>query len=375
MAKIAGMFDRVGSKSRGPKKVCILTGASSGLGLATTKELIATGEWKVIMAVRDVEKAQRIADEEEFPKGTYEIQELELGDFDSVRAFIKKWKGKTIDCLLCNAAIYLPNQMKASWTADGIEESCQVNHLSHFMICNGLIDEVAKSKWKRMIIVGSITGNTNTVGGGAVLPFADLGKLKGLQKIANEGGKKKVKMMDNGEFNGAKAYKDAKLANMMTVIELHRRYNQSTGITFTSMYPGCIADTPLFRQKRGWFRWFFPIFMKYVTGGYVGIDEAGERLRACVTDPETAKSGVYWSWNGGARSVGKYDGAAKEVRGAGGAGGELFENAPSDAVRDPVMGAMLWDLSAEVCGIKPKAAGPPPKERTFMMDKKEVTRA
>jgi NAD(P)-dependent dehydrogenase (short-subunit alcohol dehydrogenase family) len=62
-------------------------------------------------------------------------------------------------------------------------------------------------------------------------------------------------MLDGKEFNGAKAYKDAKLCNMMTVLELHRRYHGSTGVAFTSMYPGCIAETALFRQKRGWFRW------------------------------------------------------------------------------------------------------------------------
>ena len=59
-------------------------------------------------------------------------------------------------------------------------------------------------------------------------------------------------MMDGAGFNGAKAYKDSKLANMMTVLELHRRYNDDTGIVFTSMYPGCIAETALFRQKRTW---------------------------------------------------------------------------------------------------------------------------
>lgn len=44
------------------------------------------------------------------------------------------------------------------------------------------------------------------------------------------------------------------------------------------MYPGCIAETNLFREKREWFRTVFPIFMKYVTGGYVSEEEAGSRL-------------------------------------------------------------------------------------------------
>jgi protochlorophyllide reductase len=49
---------------------------------------------------------------------------------------------------------------------------------------------------------------------------------------------------------------------MMTVSELHRRYHADTGIQFNSLYPGCIADTPLFREKRQWFRDGFPLFMK-----------------------------------------------------------------------------------------------------------------
>ena len=53
------------------------------------------------------------------------------------------------------------------------------------------------------------------------------------------------------------------MCNMQTIRELHRRYNKQLGITFSTMYPGCIAETALFRQKRGWFRTLFPLFMKY----------------------------------------------------------------------------------------------------------------
>ena len=48
------------------------------------------------------------------------------------------------------------------------------------------------------------------------------------------------------------AYKDAKALNMMTVLEAHRRLHDKTGIVFNSMYPGCIAMTSLFREKREW---------------------------------------------------------------------------------------------------------------------------
>jgi len=166
-------------------------------------------------------------------------------------------------------------------------------------------------------------------------------------------------MADGKPFFGAKAYKDSKVCNMMTVSELHRRYHDSTGIAFSSMYPGCIADTPLFREKRPWFRKAFPWFMKYVTGGYVGMGEAGERLAQVVDDPECTKSDVYWSWNGGAQQVGRWSPDGKP-RGAGGSGGEIFENAQSDAVRDRETASKMWDLSAKVVGLtekgKPKAA-------------------
>ena len=39
------------------------------------------------------------------------------------------------------------------------------------------------------------------------------------------------------------------------------------GIAFSSICPGCIAESPLFREKRKWFRKYFPVFMKYITGG------------------------------------------------------------------------------------------------------------
>jgi protochlorophyllide reductase len=140
---------------------------------------------------------------------------------------------------------------------------------------------------------------------------------------------------------------------MMTVSELHRRYHEDTGIVFSSMYPGCIAETSLFREKRQWFRNVFPWFMKYVTGGYVGMEEAGERLAQCIDDPKCDKSGVYWSWNGGAKTVGFWSPDGKP-RGAGGSGGEIFENQPSDAVKDVSTAKKMWNLSKKAVGLSRK---------------------
>jgi protochlorophyllide reductase len=140
---------------------------------------------------------------------------------------------------------------------------------------------------------------------------------------------------------------------MMTVSELHKRYHKDTGIVFSSMYPGCIAETNLFREKRVWFRKVFPWFMKYVTGGYVNEEEAGQRLMQCIDDPKCSKSGVYWGWNGGAKTVGRWSEDGKP-RGAGGSGGEIFENTPSDAVQDQKTAEAMWELSKRAVGLSNK---------------------
>jgi protochlorophyllide reductase len=140
---------------------------------------------------------------------------------------------------------------------------------------------------------------------------------------------------------------------MMSVSELHRRYHKDTGIIFSSMYPGCIAETALFREKRQWFRKIFPLFMRYVTGGYVSEVEAGDRLAQVIDDPRCTKSGVYWGWNGGAQTVGRWSADGNPI-GAGGAGGDIFENSQSNAVKDEKIARRMWELSKQAVGLTNK---------------------
>jgi len=143
-------------------------------------------------------------------------------------------------------------------------------------------------------------------------------------------------------FDGAKAYKDAKALNMITVLEMHRRYHDSTGVVFSSMYPGCIAESGLFREKRQWFRDAFPVFMKGI-GAYVSEAEAGQRLAQVIADPQCSKSGVYWSWNGNAQQIA----VNAKGAGAGGAGGEIFQNEFSGMITDESTGQRAFDYSME----------------------------
>lgn len=338
------------------RKIVVLTGTSSGLGKATLKTLAERGEYYVICAVRDVDKMKAVAEELDLRPDTYKIMQLDLSRFDSVRKFARDVKGvlrgRGLDTLVCNAAVYLPARSLPTFTPDGIEESLQINHLSHFLLVSLLLDDLRKAREPRCIIVGSITGNTNTIAGAFVLPWADLGKLEGMEK----GAKQPVAMIDGKNFNGAKAYKDSKVCNMMTTNELHKRYHEKTGIVFNSMYPGCIAETALFREKRQWFRTIFPLFMKYVTGGYVSEEEAGERLAQCVYDPELNASGNYWSWNGKAKNFGYFDPNKGMIVGAGGSGGSAFANEQSDEVRNQAKADKMWDLSTKITGaVWPKA--------------------
>jgi len=306
----------------GFRKLAVVTGASSGLGLWTAKALADKGDYFVICAVRDPKKMDAKAKEVGISSNDYCAMKLELGSFQSVKDFVFNLKAfkseRPLTHLVCNAAVYRPADPEPAWTDDGYEMSVGVNHLGHFLLLQLLLPDLERAKGARCVVVGSITGNSNTIGGGFVYPRAEIGELKGLKK----GGGRSSEMVDGGKFDGAKAYKDAKALNMMTVTgairrairramlaqfcaiilnphppprvqvtELHRRYHDKTGVVFSSMYPGCIAETGLFREKRQWFRDVFPLFMKYVTGGYVSEQEAGERLAQVIWDERCSKSG------------------------------------------------------------------------------------
>ncbi|CAL9112495.1 unnamed protein product [Musa textilis] len=321
------------------KGVVVITGASSGLGLATAKALAETGKWHVIMACRDFLKAEKAAQSAGMAKESYTVMHLDLASLDSVRQFVHNFRQseRPLDVLVCNAAIYRPTARTPTYTANGYEMSVGVNHLGHFLLANLLLEDLKKSDYpsRRLIILGSITGNTNTLAGN-VPPKAGLGDLRGLAGGLN--GRNSSAMIDGGDFDGAKAYKDSKICNMLTMQEFHRRFHEETGITFASLYPGCIATTGLFREHIPLFRLLFPPFQRFITKGFVSEEESGRRLAQrsvkqqahsivvgilqVVSDPSLAKSGVYWSWNKDSAS---------------------FENQLSQEASDTAKARKLWE--------------------------------
>lgn len=339
----------------GDKKLVVITGASSGLGRKTAQALLRTGDYHVIGAVRDLDKMEVVAELDGFNMDLFTPMHCELNSFDSVREFCHKLEefkmNKPIDRLICNAGIYQPSLPEAKWSMDGHEQTMQVNYLSHFLMISLLFRDMVRSPDPRIVAVGSVTGNDNTVGGGGVYPIADLHELDGFKA----GFENPISMADGYGFIGAKSYKDSKLCLMMMMNLLHTKYHKQTGITFSSMYPGCIAESPLFREKRAWFRKYFPVFMKFITGGFVGEEEAGQRLFQVAHDPRCSKSGVYWSWNGGPREGRGLEAIEKggQISGGGGAGGgwdSIYENDQSDKVLDVDLATKLFRYSCDITG-------------------------
>lgn len=344
-------------KKFGDKKLVVITGTSSGLGRKTAQALLRTGEYHVVGAVRDLEKMEAVAEIDNFDLENFTPMKVELNSFDSVRQFCKDLEefkcSKPVDRLICNAGVYQPTLDYSKWSLDGCEQTMQINYLSHFLMISLLLEDIAQSKDPRVVMVGSVTGNDNTVGGGGVYPIADLKELDGFRA----GFQNPIAMADGYGFDGAKAYKDSKLCLMMMSNVLHAKYHKISGVAFSSIYPGCIAESPLFREKRKWFRKYFPVFMKFITGGFVSEQEAGQRLFQVVHDPRCSKSGVYWSWNGGPREGRGVEAIEKggQISGGGGAGGgwdSIYENDQSAKVNNMELGIDLFRYSNDITGAE-----------------------
>jgi protochlorophyllide reductase len=232
---------------------------------------------------------------------------------------------------VCNAAIYMPLIKEPLRSPEGYELTVTTNHLGHFLLSKIMLEDLKLSSApdRRLVILGTVTHNPDELGG-KIPPRPDLGDLKGFA----DGFKEPISMIDGKAFEPVKAYKDSKVCNVLTVRELHRRYHESTGINFTSLYPGCVATTALFRNHYPLFQKIFPVFQKYITGGFVSEELAGERVAAVVADPEYGQSGAYWSWGNRQKKNGK-----------------SFVQKVSPEARDDEKAQRLWELSEKLVGL------------------------
>jgi protochlorophyllide reductase len=312
----------------------IVTGASSGVGLYAAKSLAAR-DWFVVMACRDLDKAKRVAREQGIAPDRHALLPIDLGSQQSVRAFVDAFHalGRPLHALVNNAAVYLPRLKAPMRSPEGFEISVATNHFGHFLLSRLLLDDLKRADQPtgRLVTLGTVTANSEEFGGKVPIPApADLGNLQGLEA----GFRDSVAMIDGKPFKPGKAYKDSKLCNMVISRELHRRYHAETGIVFNTLYPGCVADTALFRDTPKAFQTIFPWFQKNITKGYVTQELAGERVAQVVIDPAFAQSGVHWSWGN----------RQQEGRAA-------FAQPLSAKAENEARASRLWDLSERFVGI------------------------
>jgi NAD(P)-dependent dehydrogenase (short-subunit alcohol dehydrogenase family) len=175
-------------------RTMVVTGANSGLGLATARELARAG-LHVIGTARDTAKGEGAEAEirRDVPDAQLEMRELDLADLASVRAFAAGVV--SVDVLVNNAGIMMPPR---SETADGFELQFGTNHLGHFALTGRLLPALARRPGGRVVTVSS---NRHKSAKGI-----DFGDLQGERSYRPWG-----------------AYAQSKLANAMFVLELDRR--------------------------------------------------------------------------------------------------------------------------------------------------------
>jgi len=214
--------------SLSPNRVAVVTGASTGLGLATVKALAASGDFGlVILAGRSKEKhenaLQSLRDAMSKPTAELRYMPLELASLASVRQFVADFLALEVPlhCLVLNAGVMaLPTRQV---TPDGHEYQLAVNYLGHFLLTNLLLDHMAATAAPgdpgRVISLSSSLHLTPSP-----LQRGDLTQLQ------------------SSEYSPWQAYGQAKLCNLLFAYELDRRCRcHGVALASNAIHPGAVA--------------------------------------------------------------------------------------------------------------------------------------
>lgn len=132
----------------------VVTGANSGLGYITARELGRRGA-RVVLACRDERRGMRALERllGEVPEARMELRPLDLADLASVRAFAGDWGRDRLDLLINNAELMAVPYAR---TVDGFETQFGVNHLGHFALTGLLLDPLLATPGARVVTVSSL---------------------------------------------------------------------------------------------------------------------------------------------------------------------------------------------------------------------------
>ena len=194
-------------------KVCLITGANSGIGKATALGL-AKLDATVVVVSRDKDKGEAALLEIRTRSGNKSVDAMvaDLSSQDSVRELAHDFTAryKKLHVLVNNAGVFLPKRVP---TVDGLEATFATNHLGHFLLTNLLLDVLKVSAPSRIINI------TSSAHRGTEMDFEDL-----------QGEKK---------YSGWNAYSQSKLANVLFTYQLANLL-EGTGVTVNCLHPGVV---------------------------------------------------------------------------------------------------------------------------------------
>lgn len=282
-------------------RVAIVTGANTGIGLEAARILAKKGA-TVVLACRSAEKGEAALAgiRAESPKGSAELQILDLASLKSVRSFAAGFRERYdhLDLLVNNAGVMMP---PLSQTEDGFELQFGVNHLGHFALTGLLVDLLVRTNGSRVVTVSSAAHKWGHI------DFEDL-------------------QWEQRPYKKTGSYGQSKLANLLFTYELQRRLDAAKAPTVAlAAHPGWTATD--LQRNTGLFRALNPLFAMKPWKG------ALPTLRA-ATGGE-AEGGQYY----GPHGLGEMRGFPVPV-------------SSNDASRDEAVARRLWDVSEALTGVE-----------------------
>ncbi|MFF4896507.1 SDR family NAD(P)-dependent oxidoreductase [Streptomyces sp. NPDC001068] len=285
-------------------RLAVVTGGYSGLGLETTRALTGAGARVVVPARRAEAAREALADLD-----GVEVDELDLGDLDSVRGFAERFlaSGRTVDFMIDNAGIMACPETRVG---PGWEAQFATNHLGHFALVNRL--------WPAL-----------SAGGARVVSVSS--------RAHHFAGMRWDDVQWRHGYDKWQAYGQAKTANVLFAVHLDR-LGRDSGVRAFALHPGGIM-TPLQRHipheemvERGW------------------IDEQGTVLnpQGFKTPPQGAAT---QTWAATSPQLAGMGGVYLEDCDIAEPAVEGSTAGVRDWAVDPDQAARLWDLSAELTGV------------------------
>ena len=279
------------------QQICLITGATSGIGNATAIELAKLG-YNLILTSRNEVKGNKIAKSiSKKYKNKIEFVRTDISSLKNVRKFSEYVKSKYdhIDVLINNAGSRFNNYKKS---ADGIELTFATNHLGHFLLTLSLIDLLKKSRSARIINVSSSSHAGNAI---------DLNNI-----------------ISPKYYDKSFVYGQSKLANVLFTYELAKRLKEES-ITVNTLDPGSVATN--FARNDGLYYWVKHIVYYLLKGELLTPKQGAETVVFLASSPVVeGVSGKYFYKNKEKKSSEhSYDGKAAK---------------------------QLWDLSIKLCEIE-----------------------